>query len=210
MGRHQPIIEEGTVDRIRDAALTCFCRHGYRGTSLRQIAREADVSITGLHHYFPSKHDLLYELIDATHDAATAQIEAAVALAGDDPRDQLAAAVWADCDYHTRFLRESFVGNTELRSLDPERRARIVDKRDSLKLLMRGIIAGGAEKGVFDVADPATVSRAILTMCTAIATWYDPAGPEMPRQIARRYCEFAARLAGAAPRGAGTRPVAVA
>ena len=208
MGRHQPVIEEGTVERIREAALSCFSRHGYEGASMRQIALAAEVSVPGLYHYFPSKQDLLFELISATHDAAVAQVEAAVALAGDDPRQRLAAAVWADCDYHTRFRRESFVSNTELRSLDPERRARIVAKRDSLKLLMRDIIASGAEQGVFDVPDPVTVSRAILTMCTAISTWYDPGGPEMPRQIAGRYCDLAARLAGEVPRTEPARPVA--
>lgn len=196
MGRRQGVIADGTVDRIRDAALGCICRHGYDGTSIREIAREADVTVAVLHECFPSKDDLLYELIDATHDAALAQIDASVASARDDPAARLSAAVWAQCDYHTRFRRETFVANTELRSLNRARRAQIVAKRDHVGNVFRDILADGAERGVFDVADPAAVSRAIVSMSMGIAGWYDPAGPEMPRQIARRYCDLAARLAG--------------
>lgn len=197
MGRREPVIEDGTVDRIRDAALRCICRHGYDGSSIREVARSASVNVCVLHQYFPAKEDLLYELIDATHDAAVAQIEASVAIAGNSPTARLSAAVWAHCDYHMRFQRESFVANTELRSLDPVRRARIVAKRDHVGRVFRDILVDGVEQGEFDIADPAAVSRAILSMCMGIASWYDPAGPEMPRQIAGRYCELAARLAGA-------------
>lgn len=196
MGVHAPVIEDLTVERIRDAALACFCRHGYAATSVPEIAATAGISVAGLYRHVTSKRAILIELMDATHDGLLAQTEAAVAEAGDDPAAQLEAAVWAHCDFHTRFRRESFVGNTELRSLDPANRERIIAKRDRQKLIFRDIISAGAEQGVFDVADPPTVTRAILTMCTAIATWYHPTGPEAPRQIAESYVELAARMTG--------------
>jgi AcrR family transcriptional regulator len=196
VGVHAPVIEDLTVERIRDAALTCFCRHGYAGTSIREIAAAANISVAGLYHHVPSKRAILTELIDATHDGLLARTEATVAEAGDESGAQLEAAVWAHCDFHTRFRRESFIGNTELRSLGHADRERIIGKRDRQKLIFRDIISTGAERGVFDVADPPAVTRAILTMCTAIATWYDPRGPEAPRQIAESYVELAARMTG--------------
>ena len=42
-----------------------FARHGFRGASLRDIARDAEVSLTLLNHHFGSKFQLLAAVIDA-------------------------------------------------------------------------------------------------------------------------------------------------
>jgi AcrR family transcriptional regulator len=41
-----------------------FAHHGFRGASLRDIAREAQVSLTLLNHHFGSKYQLLSAVID--------------------------------------------------------------------------------------------------------------------------------------------------
>src|SRR6201992_32017 len=42
-----------------------FAHHGFRGASLRDIARDAQVSLTLLNHHFGSKYQLLSAVIDA-------------------------------------------------------------------------------------------------------------------------------------------------
>ena len=42
-----------------------FAHHGFRGASLRDIARDAEVSLTLLNHHFGSKFQLLSAVIDA-------------------------------------------------------------------------------------------------------------------------------------------------
>jgi len=42
-----------------------FARHGFRGASLRDIARDAEVSLTLLNHHFGSKFQLLSAVIDS-------------------------------------------------------------------------------------------------------------------------------------------------
>jgi AcrR family transcriptional regulator len=44
-----------------------FAHHGFRGASLRDIARDAGVSLTLLNHHFGSKFQLLSAVIDAHH-----------------------------------------------------------------------------------------------------------------------------------------------
>jgi AcrR family transcriptional regulator len=46
-------------DRILEAAARAFATHGYRGASLRDIAREAGCSLTLLDHHFGGKSQLL-------------------------------------------------------------------------------------------------------------------------------------------------------
>jgi AcrR family transcriptional regulator len=53
-----------TRAQIRDAAARLFVQQGYAGTTMRQIAEEADVSERTTYLVFPSKLDLLVEVIE--------------------------------------------------------------------------------------------------------------------------------------------------
>ena len=55
---------------ILDAAATIFATHGYHGGSLRDIARELDVSPTSIVHHFGSKYELLEAVLERA-DATT-------------------------------------------------------------------------------------------------------------------------------------------
>ena len=48
-----------TLGRIQQVARTSFATHGWEGTSLRSIAREAGVDPALVHYYFSSKEELL-------------------------------------------------------------------------------------------------------------------------------------------------------
>jgi len=49
---------------ITEAALKLFSHQGYRGTSIRDIAREAGVSTGNVYHHFPDKETLFRALLD--------------------------------------------------------------------------------------------------------------------------------------------------
>jgi len=50
--------------RILDAAVTLFARHGYAGTGLRELATTADVNLAMVNYFFGSKKGLLKEILD--------------------------------------------------------------------------------------------------------------------------------------------------
>src|SRR5215468_2830873 len=45
------------------AAIDCFARHGYQGTSIERIARHAGVTKGALYYHFRDKEDLLFEAV---------------------------------------------------------------------------------------------------------------------------------------------------
>jgi AcrR family transcriptional regulator len=45
------------------AAIDCFARHGYRGTSIDRIAREVGVTKGALYYHFRDKEDLLFAAV---------------------------------------------------------------------------------------------------------------------------------------------------
>ncbi|GAB3245051.1 TetR/AcrR family transcriptional regulator [Arthrobacter pigmenti] len=59
---------EDTRGTILAAARMLFAEHGYEGTSLRRIAREASVDPALLHHYFDGKDGLLAASVELPAD----------------------------------------------------------------------------------------------------------------------------------------------
>lgn len=199
MSRAQSAVDPVAVQNLVDAAVVRFDRDGYHGASIREIATDAGLSVASFYEYFPTKQSILVEIIDAAYGAAIAEMEGAVAAAGDDPASRLEAAVWAQCDHHMRYQRSCRIAENELANLDGEDRERLLGRRRRLAQILCEIIDDGADRGVFEVPQPDVTSRALSTMCGAIGSWYDPGGHEVPRQIAHAYCELAVRMAGARP-----------
>jgi AcrR family transcriptional regulator len=196
--------------QILTAALDLFTEKGYHGSTIRQIADRASVSVPGLYHHFSSKRQLLERLMDDTMDALLAATKQAVAAHQGDPVALLKATVGAHVRFHIDFQRQSFVGNTELRSLVSPARERIVRKRDRQRELFDAAVAAGLRKGAFDTPYPGEAVRAIVTMCTAVANWYRAERALTPEQLVERYCHLSLEIVGhdVSPDGssrAGTR-----
>ncbi|WP_051478940.1 TetR family transcriptional regulator [Arthrobacter sp. H5] len=64
--------KEDTRSAIIQAARSLFAEHGFEGTSLRQIARSANVDPALIHHYFDGKEGLFAACIELPADPATA------------------------------------------------------------------------------------------------------------------------------------------
>jgi AcrR family transcriptional regulator len=56
---------------VLDAALKLFSRQGFRGTSVREIADSAGVSIGNLYHHFPDKEAIFRSLLDEYREMTT-------------------------------------------------------------------------------------------------------------------------------------------
>ncbi len=55
---------ERNQKKIEDAALHVFTRQGFHGTSVRDIAREAGVSIGNLYNYYETKEEIFKSIIE--------------------------------------------------------------------------------------------------------------------------------------------------
>lgn len=61
--------------RVLDAAIICFTRSGFHGTSMQQICAEAGMSPGGLYRYFPSKESIILAIIEEESAARATLIE---------------------------------------------------------------------------------------------------------------------------------------
>ena len=71
--------------------MRALAEHGYAGSSVASIAREAGLAPGLVHYYFGSKQEMLLELLESIRTAIRARRDERLERAGDDPRARLFA-----------------------------------------------------------------------------------------------------------------------
>ena len=86
------------TEQILRAAARLMERQGSHGVSMQAVADEAGVSVGLIYRYFDGKEDLLLGVIVNVLEQYGRTIPAAIAAAGDDPVERLAAGFRAYCE----------------------------------------------------------------------------------------------------------------
>lgn len=95
------------LDTLLAAAATTFATRGYSGTSMRDIASDSGISLSGIYYYTRGKSSLLYEIQSRTIDALLASAAQALSRVTK-PTDQLLQFVENHVSYsneHPAFVR---------------------------------------------------------------------------------------------------------
>ena len=195
---------ESSIDRreqILQAAQKLFADKGFRETNLNDVAVQLGFRRQAVYHYFPSKEDILYELIDRAGQAIATSAQPTLD-ADMPPAEKLAEVV----RNHVRQLLTNIdvfrIQFSELFKLSGERadglRRDIADYVHSIAK----VIKAGQKDGSFIDIPPTTQALLILGMCNGTTDWYTRVGsPVRIDEIA----DFAARIAIAGVQGAPSR-----
>ena len=101
----QTRIQKKNTDSILEAALEVFSKHGFRGTTLDQIALAAGLSKPNLLYYFPSKEAIHIALLSGLMDAWLAPLRDMNP--DGDPIDEIVSYVLRKLDMARDLPRES-------------------------------------------------------------------------------------------------------
>ena len=178
MGKREKQKEKRRQDLL-DLSLHLFIHKGYNGTTVRDIAKEANISVGLLFHYFPAKQAILEELVKLTEYGISNMIE--LLLSDKEPIvifDQIAKLIMESfTDSHTQKL---FLLVNQIKTLEsiPEIASEILSSVDTVKtsipLIIKGQKTGEIKKG-----DPIALSLAFWGAIQGIAemlVWF----PESP------------------------------
>ncbi len=169
-----PTEYEEKLERLLDVAAQVFAEKGYHAASIRDIARTAAVSLSGLYYYFRSKEELLFMVQDRCFRTVLADLERR--LEGvEDPEEKLRTLVHNHVRFFARNMAAMRVLSHEYDSLEGEYREKIRSLRrrysdictEILRELRRS--TGGA-----DAVPLGVVTFALFGMMNWIYTWYRP------------------------------------
>lgn len=161
---------------------------GLAGITMEEIARKLGMTKGSLYYYFEDKDDLLYQChlrcipvsMKALRKSKSKTLPPDIRL-----RELLAA--------HVRGITDEVYGAvilTDLESISPPRRRRIVALRDAFERGVRDIIREGIEQGVFRKVDIKLAGFALLGAINWIPKWYDPRGRLSSVEIAEQFADF--------------------
>lgn len=190
--RHNKSIEKR--QQILDAAARALAEHGYAKTKLSDIAREAGTHAGSLYYYFPSREDLMKEvMLTAVEHMSELPVTLSDDHGGPSPLDRIQAFVRAAIDQLVS-MKSDFYLRAYLRNYDqvPDSiRTALKTRRRNLRRALTRLIDEAQATGQI----PPHVDRVVATQFIAgatnwIALWYEPSGSTSARQITETFLDL--------------------
>ncbi|MGO9391411.1 TetR/AcrR family transcriptional regulator [Rhodoblastus sp.] len=154
--------------RIIPAALSISNERGFRAMSLRDLAKEADLSMGALYAYFDSKETLLMMILLEVQAVVLRVLQVPPDLAGD-PAQRLRWLIRTHI-YLTEAMHSWFIFSfMEVRAFDERARKFILESEMVAESLFFDALAEGKRKGVFKINDVQMTSALIKPM---LQDWY--------------------------------------
>jgi|ERR1700694_808977 len=187
----------GRREQILQTAQKLFAEQGFRETNLNDVATQLGFRRQAVYHYFRSKDEILYELIDRAGQAIATSAQSI--LDTDKPPAETLAEVVRN---HVRQVLANIeifrIQFTELFKLTSERADML--RRDMWAYVhaIAEVIEAGQKDGTFVDVPAVTQALLILGMCNETTAWYS--ADRTPLSI-DEVADYAARMALAGATG---------
>jgi len=154
-------------EEIFRAASRVFIARGYHTATVREIAREAGLSLGGLYAYIKTKEDVLYLVFDKLTTTLRENMRRAVE-GLDDPVEQMTAALRADLGTTERYQDEILLMYQETKALDRASKHAVLSREADYVKFFEDILRAGFERGAFK-GDPQLAADIIAYLCSILA-----------------------------------------
>jgi AcrR family transcriptional regulator len=182
MARTQAVDYAERRAAIVEKAAKLYAERGFLGASISDLARACKTSKSLIYHYYPSKEDILFDVMHS--HVATLLVVAQAALAqGLAPEATLRAITLEFMKHYVGAVERQKVLLNELHHLPKERRTVIIAIQNKLIDIVQDIL-GKLRPDL--VKSPLRRPAAMLYfgMINWTHTWMDPSGPARPLKIA--------------------------
>lgn len=187
-GRRRGRLDEQKLLRV---AAHLFRTRGFRGATLREIAKAADMHPGSVHYRYPTKDALLLALMEKAVEIGTSSVRKAVD-STPHPEMRLHQAIRA----HVQLLLEGnddtvYVLLHDWRTLDGEARGRMIELRDRYDRLWDSLILDAVGEGHIRPGVDLKMLRLLgFGAVNWAAQWYRPDGGLTPTEIADTFWAF--------------------
>lgn len=176
-------------ETILRVAVELFFEKGYFATSISGIAAGCGIQKASIYYHYSNKEAILFAIMEQTMQELVDHLEDS--LTGvEDVEARVRAAVRSHVEFHLRHQKETFIASSELRGLTDTHYCAIVERRDTYEGFLQELITAGIAQGCFAEGDVKILSYAVLTLCTAGASWFNAEGRLSIDTIAGIYEDF--------------------
>ena len=171
--------DEALVRERRGQIVRCctrvFAKRGYSHSSMRELAKACDMSVGNLYHYFGSKEQILYSIIN---DATLRQVEYIERFAAEtaklDPVNGLCGLIQKLFEWHEANQEVTLFIYQETRALAARAQKQIFESEGRIHEIFEEAVNRGIASGDFRVSEPGLVANNIMVTAHAWALrrWY--------------------------------------
>jgi AcrR family transcriptional regulator len=165
-----------TQEALRAKAVELICEHGFEAMTLRMLAEGVGIQPGSLYNHIKTKQDLLFDLVTNHLRQIILHLDEVLSRSIPEPQERLKTFVAFHVEQHIIRRQEVFVGNSELRSLDPDNLRVVKGLRREYERRLIEILREGRLENVFRLSDEKVTAYAILAMLTGVCTWFKPGG----------------------------------
>jgi AcrR family transcriptional regulator len=184
------------LEHILRTSARIFAEKSYHSTSMRDIARETEVSLSGLYHYCKSKEELLFLIQDHCFGRVSERLEERIKTVSD-PFEKLRILIDNHLSFFAANMAEMKVLSHEAESLAGDLHKHVTTKKERYARLARKILREIQEQAETRpsgrVPSPANhasgrvdltvATYALFGMMNWIYNWYDPTGKLSVHQL---------------------------
>jgi AcrR family transcriptional regulator len=196
MARKQAPDFEQRRDAILEHAAKLYAEHGFLGASIADLAAACKTSKSLIYHYYPSKEDILF---DVMHSHVRALLDAAERVAAEPrpPAAKLHALTQAFMRLYVGAASRHKVLLNELAQLAPRQREIVVKIQRRLIDIVQEILVEIRPELAKRAALKRPAAMLYFGMINWTHTWLDPRGTVEPERIATLAAEiFLSGIAG--------------
>jgi AcrR family transcriptional regulator len=166
---------------IVDAAASLYARHGFAAASVADLAAALGASKSLIYHYYPSKEEILFEVMDQ-HLRRLAEAQDAVMAMELPPADKLRAIAHAFMRLYVGAAARHKVLLNELESLPADRRTEIVRRQRRLIAAVENLLVEIQPRLAEHRRRPAAML--FFGMINWTHTWFSEGGPASADEVA--------------------------
>ena len=177
------------IKEINGVVTRLFAQKGYHNTSMREIARDLGMNQSSLYHYFDSKEDILYALLNDAIDDALGTLEE---ICGSDlsPHGKLNQVLSFYTNYYAGDQDRLRLLVNEQGNLGNEYRQVLIEKERRYVRLIQSILKDLADEGRMKTIPPSVAAFAFFGMVHYTIKWYDKNGPVKSGELADYFLEI--------------------
>lgn len=162
---------EKRLDSILKAASKVMSAEGYEGASIRKVASEAGIGLSGIYYYFKSKDEMLFALQEDAFSMLADNLEDRLEKA-DSAKERLRAVIDNHLHFFCNHMDDLKVCSYEIESLSGEYYDKVLEIRRRYFNLVKEVVAENVPAG--SGIDPNLSALFLFGSLNWIFMWYDP------------------------------------
>jgi len=174
---------EAKSQAIMDCAAALFAKEGYPSAKMQDVAKACGATKSMLYHYFPTKDDLLFEMLMEHLERVVSSVEEAITMPAP-PREKLLAMVQVYTQKSAQSRRRHMIAMQDVKYLPRAKQLPLIALQRQLTNrisdLLREVNPGLPD----EVYKPYTMMLVGLLNWTDM--WYRPGGTMKPQELCDR------------------------